>query len=467
MNRDHLSAAVLLAAGFAAYKLCILLAWNGDALAEHPWVDLQPTCFVALFLAWGVSTAVALLVALRLVARREEGARLQLVRSLVGPSFAIALGSILLFLALLFEGSSLAALIACACAFSASCAVLHFGWLAAVARTPTLPLVGVLTVGQMAASVTFLTLKQAGTEVQAGFLVAACAVLFATTLALVTRLEVEGASLSSFAPPHGARSGGEPLLAGIAVSALGVCILWGSSSSIRDYTLWVFGAIAVCLAFFAVAFVRKKEARPETLVRVVFAVLGVAILLTAVAPDWHAVFMGVVWVGYSLLALCLFLLGRDSADNATGADGRLLTRALALFSGSIAVGLTVGRLMDVVAPAIETPTAVAVALLLAFIILFGDRAFGRTNADRPDEGRREAEAVNDALRDACLTFAASCNLTEAEQDTLFYLAKGFTINRIAEERVVSKNTVKSQITSIYRKAGVHSKQGLLDLLNDQ
>lgn len=474
MNRDQLHRALLLAGGFAAYKLCILLAWNGDALGEPPWDAWQPNCFVLLFFVWGITTAGTLLVALRCIRRRAPEGRLRFIKKLVAPAFALGLVGMLLFLSLLFAGLSLPALVAVACLLSVGCALMHFGWLVAVTQTPTFPLVGALVVGQLVTSLLFLVLKLAGTEVQASFLVAACAVLFATTLALVSSLD-EVRIAAAFAPriPTTPSPFANQLVAGIAVSTLGVGILWGWSSSIRDYTLWVLGAVAVCLVFFAVSFVRKQEAKPETLIRIVFAILGIAILLTAVAPERHAVFMGVVWMGYSLLSLCLFLLGRTGADRREHADGPLLVVALALFGASASIGLAVGRVMDLAAPVIETPTAVAVALLLAFIFLFGDRAFAYAGRERNDETAltpavpSEIDGINDAIRDQCLAFGTAQGLTEAECDTLFYLAKGFTINRIAEERVVSKNTIKSQITSIYRKVGVHSKQNLLDLLDEE
>lgn len=473
MDRDQLNRILLLAGGFAAYKLCILLAWNGDALAEPPWAALQPDCFIVLFFTWGVITAITLLLALRSTARRAPEERTRFIKRLVAPGFALGLVGIMLFLSLLYAGSPLPALVAAASLLSIGCVLMHFCWLAAVMQTETFSLVSALIVGQLTTSLTFLALKQAGTEVQASFLVAACAVLFATTLALMSKLD-DASAAAAFASRSSATASPfvNPLVIGIAVSTLGVGILWGWSSSIRDYTLWVLGAVAVCLAFFATSFVRKREAEPETLIRIVFAMLGIAILLTAIAPERHAVFMGVVWVGYSLLSLCLFLLGRTGADRRSHADGRLLVVALALFGGSAAIGLAIGRLMDVAAPGIETPTAVAVALLLAFIFLFGDRAFARAGRERDDSSPQpvaatEVEGINDAIREQCLTFGTSHGLTEAECDTLFYLAKGFTINRIAEERVVSKNTIKSQITSIYRKVGVHSKQNLLDLLDQE
>lgn len=461
----------LLAGGFASYKLCILLAWNGNALAEHPWIDLQPDCFVALFCTWGVVTAATLLITLECFSSTPACKRRRLLRGLLEPAFVLGLGGSLAFLSLLYAEFPFFTIIVAAGVFSAGCALLHFGWLVAAMRAATLPLVGALTTGQLATSTAFLLLKQTSTEVQAGFLVASCAVLFASTIALVARVDGDPfPSSGNVARTRIIPLLANPLVTGIAVSTLGVGILWGSSASIRDYTLWVFGALAVCLAFFATAFVRGREARPETLVRAAFALLGIAILLTAVAPDWHAMFMGVVWVGYSVLSLCLFLLGRsgDATAGRAHADGRLLVTALALFDGSVATGLAVGRIMNVAAPGVETPTTVAVALLLAFIFLFGGRPFARPHAsgDRgpASTSSNDVGGINDAIRNQCFAFGQAHSLTEAECDTLFYLAKGFTINRIAEERIVSKNTIKSQITSIYRKADVHSKQGLLDAL---
>jgi DNA-binding NarL/FixJ family response regulator len=48
-------------------------------------------------------------------------------------------------------------------------------------------------------------------------------------------------------------------------------------------------------------------------------------------------------------------------------------------------------------------------------------------------------------------------LTAAEQGVLAYLPTNFTFAAIAEERFVSRNTVKSHAISIYRKLGVSSR----------
>lgn len=459
MKRARIHTPLLLMGGFISYKLSILLAWNGDALAELPWGDRQPDCFIMLFCTWGIVTAVTLFGALALFARGRLG--WPSASRLLAPSFALALGGALAFLSLVFSGSSMPLVVIAAGAMSAGYALLHFVWAVLALRSNLLGVIAALTVGQLVTSLSFLAIKQAGTEVQASFLIASCAILFVTVHALAARESSVGnrEPLVSSAKTNPLR---DPLVIGIAASTLGVGILWGSSPSLRDYTLWVFGAVAVCATFFAVSLGRRREANPETLIRLVFAMLGIAILLNALAPDWHAVFMGAVWIGYSMLSLCLFLLGRKDGSDGDRPDGMQLICALALFDACIAIGLATGRAMSVVAPSIETPTTVAVALLLAFILLFGNRTRGRSACTEAQPA--DIEDVNEVIRAQCEGFGERHDLTEAERDTLYYVVKGLTIKRIAGERFVSLNTIKSQMTSIYRKVGVHSKQELLEML---
>ena len=57
-------------------------------------------------------------------------------------------------------------------------------------------------------------------------------------------------------------------------------------------------------------------------------------------------------------------------------------------------------------------------------------------------------------------------LTPAEEDVATFTIKGCTISEIAQLRGAAQGTVKSQLNSIYRKAGVTGRGGLLGLLID-
>lgn len=57
-------------------------------------------------------------------------------------------------------------------------------------------------------------------------------------------------------------------------------------------------------------------------------------------------------------------------------------------------------------------------------------------------------------------------LTKREAEVLILLAKGRDLPYISEELFISKNTVRTHMKGIYRKLGIHSKQELLDLFDD-
>ncbi|MCA2010533.1 LuxR C-terminal-related transcriptional regulator [Pararhodobacter sp. CCB-MM2] len=59
---------------------------------------------------------------------------------------------------------------------------------------------------------------------------------------------------------------------------------------------------------------------------------------------------------------------------------------------------------------------------------------------------------------------ADWGLTAAERDVAHFMVKGLSNNDIAELRQSAIGTVKSQLTSVYRKAGVGNRGELLSLL---
>ena len=68
------------------------------------------------------------------------------------------------------------------------------------------------------------------------------------------------------------------------------------------------------------------------------------------------------------------------------------------------------------------------------------------------------------LDDRCSMLAIRYGLTKRESEILGLLARGRNVPSVAEELSVSKSTVRSHVLQIYRKAGVNSRQELLDLI---
>ena len=75
-----------------------------------------------------------------------------------------------------------------------------------------------------------------------------------------------------------------------------------------------------------------------------------------------------------------------------------------------------------------------------------------------------AAPVSDDAAQRCASITQRYALSKRESEVLTYLAKGRDVPFIAEELVISKNTVRSHTKNIFSKTGVHSRQELLDLI---
>ena len=65
---------------------------------------------------------------------------------------------------------------------------------------------------------------------------------------------------------------------------------------------------------------------------------------------------------------------------------------------------------------------------------------------------------------SCDLVASTFGLSAKECEILKLIARGRSGASIAEEMVVSLNTIKTHVTHIYRKCGVHSREELLKLI---
>lgn len=132
-------------------------------------------------------------------------------------------------------------------------------------------------------------------------------------------------------------------------------------------------------------------------------------------------------------------------------------------------GLRVGAPGLAADPAFASVVTMAVALVLevASLVVVGlvvaaqVRAASRPPVD-PGSG---AEETDDPRAVACGSLAIEFGLTERERDVLGLVSMGYTVQRIAEERGVSQNTVRTHTKGLYRKLDIHTKQEAIELVN--
>ena len=75
--------------------------------------------------------------------------------------------------------------------------------------------------------------------------------------------------------------------------------------------------------------------------------------------------------------------------------------------------------------------------------------------------------IDSTLDACCASVAREGGLTEREAEILVYLARGRTKAYIADALFVTENTVRSHVRNIYAKLEVHTRQQLIDLVEEE
>lgn len=143
--------------------------------------------------------------------------------------------------------------------------------------------------------------------------------------------------------------------------------------------------------------------------------------------------------------------------------GTALVSAVQHLSGAWAMGIAFG---------------IVYLLLLVGILLFPKVFESVENRERDKaaalrlqrEVGRSGTSGNDPLFDMgarCDAVAKLYGLSAREKDVLAYLLMGRTLQSIGNETFLSYNTVKTHVSHIYQKTGVHSRDELIDLLDER
>lgn len=94
----------------------------------------------------------------------------------------------------------------------------------------------------------------------------------------------------------------------------------------------------------------------------------------------------------------------------------------------------------------------------------GRRSPGVETGPRPAVSGGAAGVPETSMEVRCAAAVERYGLSAREAEVLSLLARGRDVPYIAEELVISKNTVRSHAKSIFAKTGVHSRQELIDLV---
>lgn len=114
-------------------------------------------------------------------------------------------------------------------------------------------------------------------------------------------------------------------------------------------------------------------------------------------------------------------------------------------------------------------SAIVIVIIILQSFLFKDNYSpfaGLQNIDDDLDRTKLTIVQSGRWRKKCECFADFYRLTPRQKEVLFLLAKGYSTSYIEETLIVSNHTVKAHIYNIYRKTNVHTRQELIELIEE-
>lgn len=182
-------------------------------------------------------------------------------------------------------------------------------------------------------------------------------------------------------------------------------------------------------------------------------------------------------LGFELYNIICLVIISDSAEREKAPKVRMLTRGRIyyfwgyFFGTAISMYLVANDLYKDKSLFIILCLAATVILVVATTLVLGEPepAFNPQPQDGSLSSSQEfaMPSPEEIFEYKALRIAARYKLTPREIDVFLLLSKGRS-NRLIEERlVISEHTVDSHVTHIYRKCNVHSRQEIMDLIEQE
>lgn len=248
----------------------------------------------------------------------------------------------------------------------------------------------------------------------------------------------------------------------------------------------MFSGVAVVLVVLAVAsIVLFGETKIDLAYKFVVPLMAAGLLLLPFLSAGQETLAAVVIMsGYTLLEIYVWASLTDLAANASAPTamvfglgkscmnvGLLVGTFLGLNFGSSSSMLLVGVMVFIVYLFIAMESALSPGIGVALPLGQQDNVENRNRAVKSNKVTIEeaaqlnlSEIFNVILNERCSAVAARYGLSARETEVLGLLARGRSLQAIADDLCVAYSTVKTHTDRIYAKTGVHSRQDLIALL---
>ena len=238
-----------------------------------------------------------------------------------------------------------------------------------------------------------------------------------------------------------------------------------NSSFSENSTVMAPALIVACILLVSLILglvVSKPTVEAFSLYRVIVPAFTVGlILLCALPSEYYGFGNGFLLFAIYSTDILVMLVSTDVAFRAKKSPAMCFGIAIfAMRFGTTASGFFTYRI--VLSGTSEIDISLVLYCAIVIIVVVGSVLF--TAADLMGMYRLKPEPASDGLfEEKCQSLANAYGLTPRETEVLQLLASGRSTPYISEKLVISENTVKHHISSIYRKMGVVGRQELIDV----
>ena len=230
------------------------------------------------------------------------------------------------------------------------------------------------------------------------------------------------------------------------------------------------GLLAASVALLATWKLLYERVTLMRLYQILFPLTATAfLLLPLLEGTFHQVVRSLVFLVFSVTSSLMVVSCARTARNQSLAP----VLVYGLFAGVVyacslagsVVGLYVGAGRGVGLAELSVVALVAVyALSVAMVAPHGRKARRGKAASGEELSPSSVDVAGDTVSAGCAVAVERYGLSRREAEVLDLLARGRDVPYVAEELVISKNTVRTHTKSIFAKTGVHSRQELIDLV---
>ena len=132
--------------------------------------------------------------------------------------------------------------------------------------------------------------------------------------------------------------------------------------------------------------------------------------------------------------------------------------ARAVWAAGVLAGIAIAQLWGGPEAVQAFAVVLGIAVAVAFTFMFTERDCTDVLASLPEPDHAPR------FREKCEHVAGRYGLSARELEVLILMAKGRSASRVAEDLGVTLATINSHVNHIYRKLGVHSRQELIDVI---